>query len=841
MSTAILFNKKLLLSGLVAAPLFALQAQAVTRPSMGEQKTLVILANYSDDTSTPWTQDQIRQNAFGTASDFFYENSEGQTWLTGDVVGYYTLALTSAQCGSQDLGSQAIQLAKNDGVDVGAYKRVVIATPYSSSCSYGGVSGVGSGTVHLNGRVGWESFAHELGHNLGIYHSHGLQCGSQPLGSSCSNDEYGDTYDVMGRGYGDYTAFQKDRLGWLSQADIDTATGSGVYQLNPAGDTMTPGVKTVRIPKGIDPATGNQAWYFVEFRQDQGFDSYNTAVSKGVVIHSAVQGVGDSSYLLDMNDSSFWSPDLGLGSTFSDPDTGVSITTQYAGPGYAEVLVDTTQTGKGFQCQLHQPSISITPGASQQVTAGTRVSYSISVTNNDDPNCGNNTFSMDVPLPDGWSASIFGRDQTLAPGATGTATLMVTSDANAAGGTYPLNVSVFSGAYGDIATASYVIAGGSSNQAPVAQADSASTNAGTAVSIAVLANDSDPDGDTLTITGTSGVNGSAVIQGGNIVFTPASGFSGNTSFNYSISDGKGGTASATVTVSVAAANQAPVAVNDSASTNAGTAVSIPVLANDSDPDGDTLTITSVSGGNGSASIQGGNIVFTPASSFSGTTSFNYSISDGKGGSASATVTVSVAAVNHAPVAVNDSASTNAGTAVSIPVLANDYDQDGDSLTITSTSGGNGSLSVQGGYIVFTPASSFSGSTSFSYQISDGKGASASATVTVSVAAANHAPVAVNDSASVSSGSSVTITVLGNDYDQDGDSLKVTGINQGSKGSVILNGDGTLTYYPGNRFKGSDSFSYQISDGKGGTASATVSIGSLSSGGSGGGGKGKSGK
>ncbi|MFO0797136.1 MAG: Ig-like domain-containing protein [Gemmataceae bacterium] len=183
------------------------------------------------------------------------------------------------------------------------------------------------------------------------------------------------------------------------------------------------------------------------------------------------------------------------------------------------------------------------------------------------------------------------------------------------------------------------------NQAPVAANDTATTAAGTPVTVDVLANDTDPDGDALTITGvTNVVGGTATVSNGRVVFTPTAGFSGAASFVYSISDGRGGVASAAAAVTVTApVNRAPVAVNDSVSTTAGTPVTVDVLANDSDPDGDALTVTGVSNVvGGTAVVSNGRVVFTPAAGFSGAGSFVYSISDGRGGVASATAAVSVA-------------------------------------------------------------------------------------------------------------------------------------------------------------------------------------------------------
>src|SRR5262249_12723845 len=138
---------------------------------------------------------------------------------------------------------------------------------------------------------------------------------------------------------------------------------------------------------------------------------------------------------------------------------------------------------------------------------------------------------------------------------------------------------------------------------------------------------------------------------------------------------------ALVTISVT--NHVPVAVNDSASTPKNTPVSIPALANDSDPDGDPLSIVSVSPTNGLASIAGTNVLFTPATNFTGIATMGYTITDGDGGTNVALITINV--TNRPPIAVNDAISTPFNTPVTIPVLANDSDPDGDPLTIVSVS------------------------------------------------------------------------------------------------------------------------------------------------------------
>ena len=165
------------------------------------------------------------------------------------------------------------------------------------------------------------------------------------------------------------------------------------------------------------------------------------------------------------------------------------------------------------------------------------------------------------------------------------------------------------------------------NDAPDTLADSAGTNEDSAVAIlasALLSNDSDVEGDTLTLTGVSeAVNGGVALDGnGDVVFTPDADFNGSASFDYTVSDGNGGTATQTVAVTVAAVNDAPVAITDSASASEDTAVTIlasALLANDSDVDGDTLSIASVSNAvNGAVALDGnGDVVFTPAADFNG--------------------------------------------------------------------------------------------------------------------------------------------------------------------------------------------------------------------------------
>ncbi len=302
------------------------------------------------------------------------------------------------------------------------------------------------------------------------------------------------------------------------------------------------------------------------------------------------------------------------------------------------------------------------------------------------------------------------------------------------------------------------------NRAPVAHSDTAATSAATPVTIAVRSNDTDADGDSLTVTGVSqGAQGSVVIDAitGNPVYAPNSWFSGNDSFTYTISDGNGGSATASVTVTVQAApagNQPPVAVADSISVAEGSTATVLVggspslLANDTDPDGDPLVAVLVTGPvHGTLALNAnGTFGYTHNGSETTSDSFTYRASDGQAMGNIVTVSITVTPVNDAPVAVADQLMVATDIPLSISfatLLANDTDADGVNLTITSVHAPvNGSLASQAGGVLFTPAAGYEGPARFLYTVSDEHGATSTATVNLSVGAASAPSVVVLKSA-----------------------------------------------------------------------------------------------
>ncbi len=257
-----------------------------------------------------------------------------------------------------------------------------------------------------------------------------------------------------------------------------------------------------------------------------------------------------------------------------------------------------------------------------------------------------------------------------------------------------------------------------------------------------------------------------------------------------------------------------------------------LLGNDSDPDGDTLNVSvlNVTGLKGTLSpYADGHFSFTPTTNFAGTTRFTYTISDGVGGRSTATATINV--VNSAPVAGNDHYAVHAGRTLDISapgLLANDRDADGDALSVAvvNVSGLRGTLTPYAdGHFSFTPTAGFVGTTSFSYTLSDGFGGNSTATVAIDVT--NRAPVASDDRYAVETGRTLEIAapgLLANDHDGDGDALSVSQLNvTGMKGTITPYTDGHFRFVPTAGFTGTTSFSYKVSDGLGGSDSATVKI------------------
>ncbi|MEA5296248.1 tandem-95 repeat protein [Vibrio parahaemolyticus] len=365
------------------------------------------------------------------------------------------------------------------------------------------------------------------------------------------------------------------------------------------------------------------------------------------------------------------------------------------------------------------------------------------------------------------------------------------------------------------------------NDAPVAKDDTAITDEDTPVTIDVLPNDTDIDGDKLSIQSASvpETQGKVEIVDGKLVFTPAENFHGDAEITYTITDGAL-TDQATVNVTVNAVNDTPVvesSIADQTLAEDFTPYTIDLNTAFSDVDNVDGELTfSVSGNsNIQVAIVNGIATFTPTADWNGSETLTFTATDPSGESISQTVNFTVA-----PVAdiVADKATVVEDTSTVIKVLGNDtFEGDGKVVSLDTNNGpANGTVSVNpDGSVTYTPNDNYHGADSFTYIVTSG-GVSESTTVNVDVTPVNDAPVAKDDIATTQEDTAVTIDVLPNDSDVDGDKLSIQSASVPEAQGKVEIVDGKLVFTPAENFHGDAEITYTVTDGAL-TDQATVNV------------------
>jgi M6 family metalloprotease-like protein len=513
--------------------------------TLGVQATLVILVNFQDDASQPYGVADVQNAFFTAANNFIIENSYGQTSLTGDVVGWYTIPVSVTTCDISQIAAAAQNAATTAGVNLSSYTRYVYFFPQNNACGFSGASQVGGNPSQswINNTLAPYVVNHELGHAFGLWHAHLFNCGaSATICSSPTIVEYGDPMDAMGiaqTASADYNAYQKERLGWVNYGaspSIQTVTASGTYTINPY-EIAGSGPDALKVLKSTDPTTGAKTWYYIEQRQAIGFDaflsdsfSYTQNETTGVMFHLGTDGNGNSSDLLDMTPATatltgWLDMSLVVGQSFQDSTAGVTFTPTEVGSTGATVQV--TINGNGSACAASNPSINVSPSQSQYVTSGTAMSFTVSVKDSDSSSCAPATFNLGDVLPSGWTGVWSTTVLSLSPGKSGSAALTVTSPVGTADGSYNIGVSAtnnLASSHSGSAAATYVISTAplsvslTTNQSSylpgqtvaisVSLLSGTLPNAGASVTVTVTA----PSGRVTTLRGTTGSNGVALLN-----------------------------------------------------------------------------------------------------------------------------------------------------------------------------------------------------------------------------------------------------------------------------------------------------------------------------------------
>ncbi|HEU5205296.1 MAG TPA: Ig-like domain-containing protein, partial [Candidatus Limnocylindrales bacterium] len=283
---------------------------------------------------------------------------------------------------------------------------------------------------------------------------------------------------------------------------------------------------------------------------------------------------------------------------------------------------------------------------------------------------------------------------------------------------------------------------------------------------------------------------------------------------------------------VVAAEGAPHPNPDTITTAEGVPATGNVMDNDTNNGQDPMTVTdfdALDPSIGTLSIAAdGDYSFTPAADWNGTTTTSYTVTNASGKSKSGVITITVTPTQDPPTANDDTISIDedSPTDVTAQILANDTDPDGDSLTVTGVSNpSGGDVDLTAGVVTFTPTADLCGAATagFDYALADGNGGTDNASVTIDITCVNEPPVATGDSLTVGEDApaDVTAQLLANDTDPNSDTLAVSGVSSASGGSVDLTA-GVVTFTPAADLcgDGAGGFEYDVSDGNGGSDSAS---------------------
>lgn len=328
--------------------------------AFGVRRVAVILVNYPNDTDQPITRAQAA-SLMTTVNKFYQEASYQQFSVTTDVYGYLSLPInetctTAGDTGGSDpftaITTVGVQAAQRAGIDLSSYQTYFFVGPTATQCG-GGIATVGGSpglaliraNIYGAGNSQAGVIAHELGHNLGLWHSHSYACSTAIYSPNidCGLIEYGDYFDVMGGAANlaespHFNASDKNNLGWLSPQVV---ASTGNFTITPYEATGA-AVKSLEIEPPF-PSTADA--FYLEFRQPIGFDSDlwafgGTPPYNGLVVHLA----GNPDFILNMdlaNTQSYGPPTPALtpGEKYTDYANRFSVTAVSASPSALQVRV----------------------------------------------------------------------------------------------------------------------------------------------------------------------------------------------------------------------------------------------------------------------------------------------------------------------------------------------------------------------------------------------------------------------------------------------------------------------------------------------------------------------
>ncbi|PIQ68908.1 MAG: hypothetical protein COV91_01710 [Candidatus Taylorbacteria bacterium CG11_big_fil_rev_8_21_14_0_20_46_11] len=422
-------------------------------PTVGDQKTLVLLVLFEDSPEPAYSREMIEKYTLDESSlfqRFYQEQSYGKISFSGVVTDWTRINRSQFVNGKcihlnpvKHPSDQPFfdELIKNKGINLGEYTRLAIVD-YFSECGEGNAetsnaTGIGATTVLANGEAHTMSvmnvhvsselnpftfgvslkpemnlfekgFIHEMGHNLGLGHANGLDCYPDSVSKTCKLSGYGNPFDIMGNSNGGmhFNVVFKEKLGWLTSSDLVSVQESGTYTLKPLEGGV--GKRAVRI----DLLDGGA--YYVEFRIGEGFDEgMNSAgvyrkQKDGIFINKTLPTYGSvvsflvdttrttDDWLLDAVDSALLDDNV-----FIDSENGVRI-----GPITArsdsEISFD-VMLGS-VECATSKPTVYFlnVADAFGEILSDSEQFVRTRIINTDTSVCSPREFSLSLSAPEGW-------------------------------------------------------------------------------------------------------------------------------------------------------------------------------------------------------------------------------------------------------------------------------------------------------------------------------------------------------------------------------------------------------------------------------------------------------